>query len=192
MKKVINTDVQNIYSPFEIMHKIEFKGEGCTYYFNAQHKFLKLTTVERAYFDFLCENMNSRNKISFNPTTRKNFIDFCKKITSGKFVRGERTLIEAEKKFVELHLAFKDEYGKMYYINPKHVFKGSYEERRRLLLRISKHASIGKIPLEAILDVPLLALEPTDEMWEIAHDLMKMNNDLENEELGKELLKEDE
>ena len=188
-KKTITAHVikYDPYSSFVMGHKIITVSDGCTYFFNAQHKFLQLSTAERAYFDFLCEKMNSRNKVSFNSTNRKAFMEFCKEVTSDKFVRGEKTLLNAEKKFLKLHLAFKDEYGKLYYINPKHVFKGTYEERKKLIYHIVKLASEGKLPLEVIMDKPMSVFEPTDEMLEIANDLQKELNDFLNDELGKEL-----
>lgn len=165
-KKTLNIPFSSSGSngSLELVHNIKVVSNGCKYFFNAQHKFLQLSTVERAYFDFLCEKMNSRNKVSFNPANRGAFINFCKDITSGKFDSKQNTLLNAEKKFVNLYLAFKDESGKLYYINPKHVFKGSNNERKKLYNSLSNLASEGKIPIEAIIDKPISVLEQTNKM----------------------------
>lgn len=159
-------------------HELIAVTSHCKYFNNAQHKLLQLKPIERAYLDFLCERMTLRNKIHLGPKLRKDFIKFCKEITSGKTTCSEKTLSRAEKHLHELHLLINVKDARLAVVNPKHFFKGSQALRKAEYNELAELANKGKIPLEAILDRPVSSLEPNGKM------LNRLNNAFEGYPAG--------
>lgn len=142
-------------------YELQAVSRGCTYFFNCQHKFLQLSTISRAYFDFICENMDIRNRIRLNLEFRTKFISFCEEISANKVSCSPKTLERAEKQFFKLHLIIKEEGARLCIVNPKHVFKDSAKQRKKVYYKLAQLANLGKIPAEALLDRPLSSLEPS-------------------------------
>lgn len=144
------------------------------YFFNAQHKFLKLKTIERAYFDYICERMNERNRIKLSPSLRREFIAFCNEIMSEKDYCSESTLKKAEDKFKELYLIIPVTDSPLSIVNPRHVFKESNTKREKVYFSLAKLAAEGKIPIKALLDTPLSELQPSPKLMAALKDLMSI------------------
>jgi len=148
---------------FLLGHQAAYVNEGCTYFFNAQHKYAQLKGYERAYFDYICEHMNARNQIKLRPDLRGEFLAFYEKVTNVKSIRSKRSLQQAEVKFKELHLVFLDPVDKkLYYVNPKHVYKGTLTERSKLLNRLATLTFSNPNVFKAIADVPFDSVVPND------------------------------
>lgn len=146
-----------------IKREISFVNEGCVYFFNAQHIFLKLTTIERCYFDFLAEQMDYENRIDLGVLTRKRFISFYNIITSTKDAPLPYRLRLFEKKFKELKLLIELQgKGHLHYVNPKYVFKGKLPERKKILQHLTELGIQGNLNLLALLDRPLSEIMQTD------------------------------
>ena len=64
--------------------EIPLVTDGCYYFFNGQHLYLKINNVERCYFDYLCENMDYKNRIHLESWLRKKFIVHFNRLTSSK------------------------------------------------------------------------------------------------------------
>lgn len=157
MRKKTEVTIYKVDTGTLVANKVAFVNDGCTYFFNAQHKFIQLKTLERVYFDFICEKMNSRNKIELNPVFRKQFLSFCKEVFNKEGVRTERSLLNTELKLINLALIFKDPINKkLNYVNPKYVFKGTLTERGKLLNSLARlsisHEYIAKVLLNVEFD----------------------------------------
>lgn len=171
-RKKIKSGIIAINSNVVFEHHVSVVTEGCIYFFNAKHLFLKLTTIERAYFDYICERMTNENLIKLNPQFRRDFIGFCNNIMSDEEFCGERTLFNAEKKFSVLQLVFKIEGDKISLVNPKYVFNGSQASRDDVLNNAIDLANKGKIPKEAIIDTPYNQLKPDAKLLSELNELM--------------------
>jgi hypothetical protein len=163
MSKSIKIKTFKIDENFLTAKDVYFVSEGCKWFFNAQHKLHKLSPNERMYLDYMCEKMNSRNKIQLNKEFRNTFIKFAMNILSvSKFI-SERSLLLYENKLKELYLIFNDnKYKGITYVNPKHFFKGTDIERERLLKNISKNSTFNHDIMKALTDVPLNSTKPNN------------------------------
>jgi hypothetical protein len=175
MRKKLSTKLLKVKSGIITEHDIYFVNLGCTYFFNAQHKFIHLSTIERLYFDVICEKMNFRNKIELNPSFRHDFINFCKRTLKIEKIRTGRSLQNMENKFKNLYLIFDDpEYKGLYYVNPKYVFKGTAIERKSLLNKITQLALYYPDCAKAITDVDLDSIEIDKEIHNLPFPQFKV------------------
>ena len=146
---VINVDEAGYLSTKEVNQVTE----GCTYFFNSQHIFLKLTTKERSYFDFICENMDWNNRIVLDKGIRTKYIKFYNKITSSKTCSSIRTLQRYENNLIECGLVMK--YGNsICIVNPRYVYKGNLTSRNKLIKELLGLAQSNKIKLQPLLNFP--------------------------------------
>ena len=181
MRRKLDATLYNIDKGILIEHKIAFVNEGCIYFFNAQHKLIQLQPIERAYFDFMCEKMNVRNKITLNPNLRGQFLLFCKDILKLEKVKSERTLLSTESKMRNLSLIFKDPSNKKFhYVNPKHVFKGTITQRGKLLKDLGKIAFSNEFVAKAITNVALDTIKADDRIFnlELPSDVKLCNEEI--------------
>jgi len=181
MRRKLDANMFNIELGILVEHKIAFVNEGCINFFNAQHKLIQLKQVERAYFDFMCEKMNVRNKIALNPDFRKKFLLFCKDILKLEKVQSERTLLSTETKMRNLSLIFKDPSNKqLHYVNPKHVFKGTITQRGKLLKDLGKIAFSNEFVAKAITNVALDTIKADDRIFnlELPNDVKLCNEEI--------------
>ena len=168
MGRKLNATLYKIDSGILVNHEIKFVNEGCTYFFNAQHKLIHLQSIERLYFDFICEKMNVRNKIALNPDLRKKFISFCKDVLKVEKVRTERTLLSFETNMKNLSLLFQDPSNKrLHYVNPKYVFKGSSIERGKLLKYLGKIALNNEFVAKAITNISLDSIKVDERIFKL-------------------------
>jgi hypothetical protein len=168
MRKKIEATLYKMDSGVLVDHNMQFVNEGCTYFFNAQHKFIQLSSVERAYFDFMCEKMNTRNKVALNPDFRKQFLVFCNEVVNISKIRTERSLLNIENKLKGLILLFQDPTNKMlHYVNPKHVFKGTPKERAELLKKLAKTAMYHEVIAKALLNDPFDSIKADEEIFKL-------------------------
>jgi hypothetical protein len=168
MGRKLNATLYKVHSGILVDHEITFVNEGCTYFFNAQHKLIKLQPIERAYFDFICEKMNVRNKIALNPDLRKKFMSFSRDVLKIDKARTERTLLSFETNMKNLSLIFQDPSNKrLHYVNPKHVFKGSSIERGKLLKYLGKIALNNQFVAMAITNVPLDTIKADERIFDL-------------------------
>ena len=161
MSKSIKIKIFNIDENILASKHVYLVSEGCKWFFNSQHKLKKLSPNERMYLDYMCEKMNSRNKIQLNKEFRKTFLQFAMSILSVSKFASERSLLLYEKKLKELYLIFNDNKHKgITYVNPKHFFKGTDIEREILLKNILKNSAFNHDIMQALTDVSLNSIKP--------------------------------
>lgn len=133
---------------------VRFIANGYTLYFNAQHLLIQLSPKERAFFDYLCEEMRfSDNNVFIDEPLKRHFIERLKRITNGKVT----LTVNAVNKYVQnlnaLGLIVRLELSK-YIVNPKYAYKGSGYQRKEYLKRlIQRRISMG-IPAQAFINQP--------------------------------------
>lgn len=165
MRRKTTASLLKIDEGFLLGHQAAYVNEGCTYFFNAQHKYAQLKGYERAYFDYICEHMNARNQIKLRPALREEFLAFYEKVTNVKSIRSKRSLQQAEVKFKELYLVFLDPDDEiLHFVNPKHVYKGTLTERSKLLNRLATLTFRDPNVFKAIADVPFDSVVLSDEL----------------------------
>jgi hypothetical protein len=163
MRKKKGVEVMKIEDNMLFSAEVHFVENSVRLYFNAQHKLIHLKQLQRSYFDFMCEKMNSRNQIKLAPSFREEFISFCERVLGKESVRSPRTLIEAEDQMKKLNLIFKvPEMSGLWYVNPKHVFKGTETARTKLIERLGVQSSVHPYIRAAILNVPDSELTPPE------------------------------
>ena len=59
---------------------VRFKNTGCKYFFNAQHLFINLSSKDRSFFDYLCEKMDSKNRVVVDVHFKKEYLLFMDEI----------------------------------------------------------------------------------------------------------------
>lgn len=139
-----------------VTREILVETNGCYYFFNAQHLYLQLSSIERSYFDFMCEKMDYRNRILLNRKFREEFKKLYNNITSTKDAPVERTLQRYEKKLIKLKLVIKIKgKGFIHYINPKYATKETFTGRKKIFQNLSDMAFAGEIDLSTIIDLPI-------------------------------------
>lgn len=132
-----------------------YVNEGCMHFFNAQHLYLKLTTIERCYFDYICERMDYYNRIDISPVLRSSFFDHFQKLTDER-PPSIKSLTDCEKKLRELKLLLKiKNNGKLHFVNPKYVTKGKEAHRKKALILIAEYSLNGEAEINSIIDRPL-------------------------------------
>lgn len=156
-------DVMKIEGNMLFSAEVPFVEDSVRLYFNAQHKLLLLSPLQRCYFDFMCEKMNSSNQIKLAPRFREDFISFCERVLGENSVRSQRTLYDAESQMKKLYLIFKvPEINGLWYVNPKHVFKGTETDRKKLLECLGVQSTVHPDIRVAILNVPDSELTPPE------------------------------
>jgi hypothetical protein len=156
--------VSHIIDQEVVKKEISVVTEGCYYYFNAQHIYLQLSTIERSYFDFISEKMDYEHRISLNAIFRKEYIIHYNKITSSKDAPTEATLHTYEKKLIALHLIISINGQRViHYVNPKYVTKGTATQRKKKLQELSDMASKGEIDLSTIINRLIVDNQPKEE-----------------------------
>jgi hypothetical protein len=141
-------------------YKIEFQREGFVSLFNAQHIYLEMNTMQRCFFDFLCEKMTTKNQVLIDTDHRIEFISFLEKITSGRSSTTIRTLVNYINFFIELRLIIPFNSKRfLYIVNPKYVYKGSEINRKNILDDLIKNHMKYNIDIQSLLDIPLSEIE---------------------------------
>lgn len=113
-----------------------FKKDSCNYYFNAQHIYLELSNKERCFFDFLCEKMDSENRVLIDASLKLAFKEFIKLFTSNIITTSIRSLDRFVIKLDDSKLILKVANTKLYYVNPKYASKLSNLKRAKLIKKL--------------------------------------------------------
>ncbi len=155
-KKSFSLKVEHVISGKTETHVVKFVDEGYTFLFNAQHIFLKLNNLQRCFFDYLCERMNIDNTVYIDGALKNDFIQFLEKITGGKKTLNERSVSNYVKALVDAKLLIESKRFKMLYIvNPKYVFKGTKENRKKILKTLLKNPNKYDIDNTVLLNIPM-------------------------------------
>jgi hypothetical protein len=135
---------------------VRFKKIGCKYYFNAQHIFIELSSKDRSFFDYLCENMDNKNRVIVDVHFKQEYINFMNEILgkdSGIKVSGiDQTL----KKLKLLGLIFLVNDTRSYFnVNPRYVFQGTELARTKLLRDLIQNRFNAGLDIGMLLDISI-------------------------------------
>ena len=120
---------------------VSFVSSGYTLFFNAQHLLIELTSQGRAFYDYLCEQMNGiNNNVTINTSLKENFIAHIERITSKKHSLSLRRVTIYKNQLIKLNLLIEmsTKQSEFYCINPKYAFKGTSINRKKLLKQQQK------------------------------------------------------
>jgi hypothetical protein len=134
---------------------IKFVKSSCRYYFNAQHLFLELSASARAFFDYLCERMNSTNNyIYIDAKERGKFKMHIEKITNGTQSPSTSSIASYINKLSELGLIILcgSPRSCFYCINPKYVFKGTENQRIAILKDLIEDRNKQNLPINMLIN----------------------------------------
>lgn len=127
-----------------------------TVYFNAQHLFLQLKTVERCYFDYLIESAEKDGFVLIDVVLKDRFIEHLDKVGGGVVASpSPKTLHNFTNKLVNLGLVIKTNRKAGYYINPKYVSVVGQSKRIELVKEMFRLAEMGVINPSPLLDRPI-------------------------------------
>ena len=104
---------------------------------------MRLSRSERVLLDFLTEEMDDANYISNSVHLKKRFNDLLVKIGQKKYTKG--TINRCFNALCDYELLIKEEERSLYQVNPLFFFKGTQEDREKLIRK-----QLEKINKEAI------------------------------------------
>lgn len=130
--------------------------EGCKYFFNAQHYLIQLERGERAFYDYLCEQMDSYNRVTISAQLRENFVQFVNSVSSKKRTYSTGSLSKYIQTLMGMGLLIRSgsKNSGYYTINPKYAFAGPENARVRLLRTMITQGVAAKKDISALIHVP--------------------------------------
>lgn len=141
MSKLINVkyvenyvNVGGIFQP--IWKTKQFSAESYKVYDNVQYKLEKLDKCSTLLFHYLCEQMDFSNNIEHTQALRRDFIAHLKKNLGQSY--EDDTVKKAFSKLVKELLIINYDVRSSFTVNPRHVFKGSEEQRKKLIQTLIK------------------------------------------------------
>jgi len=146
---ITNTKGENV------IRDIKFLNKGVTLFFNSQHHLIKLSPVERSFFDFLCEQMRVLdNDITISEVVKTEFKEHLARVTGGKKKVTLNQLTKFVQKLSGLNLILKTQNKGRYIVNPKYVFKGSESARIRYLKKLIENRVKLKLSVAGLIHIP--------------------------------------
>jgi hypothetical protein len=134
---------------------IPYVSNSCALFFNAQHLLLKLSTKERAFFDYLCEVMGMNNNDVFIDNSLKlAFIKLVTDITGGDVQLTENAVGKYVQKLSGIGLVLATGNRARYTVNPKYVFKGSRTDRQKCIKYHIESRIASKLYIQPLINVP--------------------------------------
>ncbi len=134
---------------------VNFTNDGVTLFFNAQHHLLKLSAIERCFFDFLCEHMRAiDNDVLINDEIKTKFQEHLMRLSGGKKKVTLNQLTKFVLKLNTLTLILKTQNKARYIVNPKFVFKGSAVARKKYLKKLIENRVKLKLSVAGLVNIP--------------------------------------
>ena len=138
-----------------IVKTVGFINDGFTLFFNAQHLLLKLTVIERSFFDFTCEVMRiGDNDITIDEGVKTKFQEHLMQVSGGKKTVTLNQLTKYVQKLSGLYLILRTQNKGRYIVNPKYVFKSGAPARKKYMKRLIENRMALKLPLKGLLHIP--------------------------------------
>jgi len=124
---------------------------------NAQHLLLHLNNKERCFYDYLCEKMESKNRVYADLRFKEIFLEYYSKIKK----KGSAEIKVAHitsylSKLTELGLLLQNASKSYYTINPKYVFNGTIEKRLVLIKALIYERNKNNQPINHLVDRHIL------------------------------------
>lgn len=143
------------YSTTERIKKsILFVDSGVKNYFNAQHLLYKLNKNERAFYDYLCEVMTTKNSITINAVLRIQFADHFFRVVKKQIPDSSITKFVAKLNDLGMIILIGNQRSAFYNINPRYAFKGSKIARANLLRKLIQDRGKAGLPLIGLINIP--------------------------------------
>ena len=120
-----------------LLPKFVSKGyttNGYTFYENTLYKLASLNKAENMFFHFVCEQMDKSNNIVHTKALRTAFLTNARKNLNLKY--QDETIKKAFAKLVKVGLIINYDVKSDCTVNPRHVFKGSQENRKGIIQAI--------------------------------------------------------
>jgi hypothetical protein len=114
----------------------QYTTVGYILYENVQYKIAKLDKCAMLLFHFLAEKMDQSNNITHTVALRKEFVAHANKNLSIDF--KDDTVKKAFSQLVKNDLIIKYDVKSDFTMNPRHVFKSTEENRKKLLQTLIK------------------------------------------------------
>lgn len=100
-------------------------------YYNSILLLMKLSRAERIFLDFITEEMDDYNRVTNSAQLRNKFNSLLKKTSQETYTDG--TLHRCFNSLVKHELAYKEKGRGLYQISPLFFFKGSEEQRAKVI-----------------------------------------------------------
>lgn len=126
-------------------------------YFNSLPLLMRLGKAERIFLDFITEEMDDNNFVTNSIQTRNKFNDLLKKI--GQEPYSESTINRSFANLTKHHLIMKMKGRGLYQVSPVFFFKGSEEQRAKVLRKILE--AINKEPINKIRRAHFIGKSPS-------------------------------
>jgi len=136
---------------------VRFVNDSYSLFFNAQHRLIKLSALERSFFDFLCEEMRTLdNDITIDEKLKSKFKSHLMSFTGGKKKVTSNQLTKYVQKLNGLGLILVTQNKGRYIVNPKYAFKGSKTSRLAYLKKLIEQRILKKLPVEHLVSSPVV------------------------------------
>jgi hypothetical protein len=129
VKYVIYVEDEDLFLPKYVT--VKYTASGYMLYENVQYKIAQLNKCAMLLFHFLSEKMDLSNNIVHTVALRKEFITHANKNLSLDF--KDDTVKKAFSQLVKKDLIIKYDVKSDFTMNPRHVFKSSEENRKKLI-----------------------------------------------------------
>ncbi|MFH6944619.1 hypothetical protein [Flavobacterium sp. FlaQc-50] len=126
-------------------------------YYNSLPLLMRLSKSERIFLDFVTEEMDDYNYISNSALTRNKFNGLLKKI--GQDTYSETTIHRCFSNLAKHHLISKVKGRGLYQVSPVFFFRGSEEQRAKVLREILER--INKEPINKLRHGLLSGIKPS-------------------------------
>lgn len=143
----------NSSSGEEIATTIHFVKSYNKLFHNAQHLLLDLNNKERCFYDYLCEKMDSKNRVYADLLFKENFLEYYSKIKKKGSAEVKVAHITSYlSKLTELGLLLQNASKSYYTINPKYVFNGTIAKRLALIKVLIYERHRNNQPINHLVD----------------------------------------
>lgn len=126
-------------------------------YFNSLPLLMRLGRAERIFLDFITEEMDDHNFITNSAQTRNKFNALLKKI--GQETYSDSTINRSFANLTKHHLIIKMKGRGLYQISPVFFFKGSEEQRAKVLRNLLE--AINKQPINKLRREHFIGRDPS-------------------------------
>lgn len=139
-----------------VKKQVSYVARYCRYFFNRQHIITKLASNEMSFYEYLCEHMDSGNRILIDKEQKARYISFMKNVTSNKRFLRAPSLNRYISKFRGLGLIvlWGSQNSALYLINPRYAYIGTETNRTKLLQNIIELRIKNGESIQAFIDVP--------------------------------------
>tara|TARA_R110002050_G_scaffold32401_1_gene83486 strand:- start:1094 stop:1507 length:414 start_codon:yes stop_codon:yes gene_type:complete len=105
---------------------------------NAGHKLIHLNGKDRVLLDYMCEWMDTQNRITLDGFFIEKFIAHIARITDERVMYSKKQVTYAIEKMASLELIFHSGKKGVYFVSPKHFANGTLGQNKKNFLKVQK------------------------------------------------------